>query len=278
VSAVAVPIESEERLVWAARQKLLTGARNNFHKFTPLVVRDDQGAPIRYSHIHFQWIAHINYCWSRDLYAGIFAPFGHGKTSSLSVPLLAYLIGVDPQQRIKIICSGDNPSKLRMQAVKTIVETPIYGAVFPGIERGEKWNDHMMFVERRGHAVDPTIEARGVFTQGTGSRSTTLLFDDVVDIDNSSTHEKRIHVTKQVETLWISRLDDRPGRRARVLWIATPWDLEDASHAMRSRSDFCWLEQRVKEDLSGYESDVYNAGADYLAETTANIEEMVSDP
>jgi len=272
----AVALVDPDRVVWAARQKLLLGARNDFHKFGPAVVRNDQGEPIRYAPIHLWWIAHINYAWSRGKHAGIFAPFGHGKSSALSCPLLAYLVGHNPQERIKIVCAGDSAAALRMQSVKQIMESPLYGHVFPEARRSKrgKWTDHMMVVERRGHAIDPTIEARGVLTKATGARATTILFDDIVDAENSTTPEKRAKNTRLTEVLWMSRLE--PGGRA--LAIATPWDLEDTSYQLRARPDFCWLEQRVKEDLSGYEQDAHNVGLDYAAECSRNVAEMLADP
>lgn len=261
-------------MVRAARQLAILEARQHFHKFAPRVVLDDVGKPIEYVDLHLAWIAHVNYAWSRGLHAGIFSHFGSGKSSGFGCPLLSYLIGRNPQERIKIVCAGDAQAALRLQSVKNIIEAPIYGQIFPNVIRGEKWNDHMMFVERLGHAIDPTIEARGVGTKATGARATKIIFDDAVDIENSSTHEKRVKNTRLVETLWMSRLE--PG--GNVLWIATPWDLEDTSYKMRERPDFVWLEQRVKEDLSGYEQTVYNAGSDYVRETSANMAAMRVDP
>ena len=267
-------VVDRDRFLWATREKLVRGAREHFHKFAPFVVRNEDGAPLRYHQVHLWWIAHINYAWSRGMHAGIFAPFGHGKTSGLSVPLVTYLTGLNPQERMKIVCSGDDAAKLRMQAAKNIIESDLYKLVFPNVVRGDKWTDHQMFVERVGHAVDPTIEARGVKTLGTGMRATAIVFDDVVDSENSTTEEKRNHTTWLVEMKWLSRLE--PG--ARVLWIATPWDGDDASYKMRARPDFCWLEQRAKEDLSGYEQDAYNVGRDYASECAQDVIEMLADP
>jgi len=267
-------VVSQERVLWAARERLVRGAREHFHKFGAFAVRDDVGNPMRYHHVHLWWIAHINYAWSRGMHAGIFAPFGHGKTSSLIVPLAAYLTGINQQERIKVICSGDDAAKLRMQASKRVMESPLYNLVFPEVVPGNLWTDHKLLVERVGHAVDPTVEARGVKTMGTGSRATTMIFDDVVDAENSTTEEKRNHTTWLVEVKWLSRLE--PG--GKVVWIATPWDGDDASYKMRARPDFCWLEQRVKEDLSGYEQDAHNVGRDYLEECSRDVAEMLADP
>lgn len=270
MAAHALDPDAAFRLVKAARHQAIKEARRDFHIFGPVVVQNAEGQPIEYAPLHRAWIAHVNYAWSRGMHAGIFSHFGSGKSSGFAVPLLSYLIGKDPQERIKIVCSGDAQAALRLQSTKTIMESPLYGEIFPGIIRGEKWNDHMMFVERAGHAIDPTIEARGVGTKATGARATTILFDDVDDIENTSTFEKRKKNKRLVEILWMSRLE--PG--GKVLWIATPWDLDDCSHHMMQRPDFVWLVQRVKADLSGYEQTVYNAGSDYLRETTENMVEM----
>jgi len=260
-----------DRMVWAQRERLVMAARERFSAFAPLVVRDADGNPIRYHPLHYHWIAHTSYAWARRLHAGIFSAFGHGKTSAFAVPLLAWIVGTNPQARIKIVCSGDEMARLRLEAVKNIIESPAYEMIFPGVLRGEKWNNHMAFVERAGHAIDPTIEARGVLTKATGARATHILFDDVVDIENSSNHQKRERLRRTVEKVWLSRLE--PG--GRVVWIATPWYLEDASQVMQQRQDFVWLTQPVRPDRTGYRQIVHNAGRDYQPEVEAYVAEMM---
>ncbi len=253
-------------------------ARQHFHVFGQTVCLDNAGQALVYSEIHFAWIAHINYCWSHGLHAGIFAPFGHGKSSGLAVPLLAFLLGRDQRRRIKVVCSADKAAAQRVSLARQILESPAYRRVFPGVRPGYKWTEHMLYAARVGQAIDPSIEARGVFTKGVGSRATEILFDDVVDLANSMEVKSRERVKTYVMKQWMSRLEPN----GHALWIATPWAADDASFMMKAQSDWCWLEHRVHEEAPGvytsYEQEVTNAGPDYEEYVETNIVDMLGRP
>jgi hypothetical protein len=248
-------------------------ARAGLHEFGPLVVRDGTGKPIQYAPIHYAWIAHVNYAWAHGLHAGIFAHMGSGKTSSFLVPLAAWLIGKNIYERIKVVCNGDDAASKRVNAVKRMIESRAYQMVFPNVQQGDKWTDHMLFVERDSGAIDPTIEARGVFTRGVGGRATTLLFDDVCDLNNSITQDMRDQVREHVYQVWLTRLESTADR---ALWIATPWSDDDCSYTLRNSPNWCWLEIRVNNALTAYEREVFNAGPEYEAYTEANMAEMMA--
>lgn len=270
MSAAFVPSLEDRLRIGAAKEQALRDARTNLHVFGQLLMTDGEGKPIAYHVMHLSWIAHVNYCWRRGLHAGIFAHFGSGKTSVV-VPLAAWLIGRNPQERIKLICAADVHAAQRVAAVRNVMESPGYRQIFPGVVAGDKWTDHMLYVERKGYAIDPTIEARGVHTAGAGGRATTILFDDVVDLQNSIDEAQRLRVKTAFHKVWMTRLE--PPRR--VLYVANPWDADDLSHNLRESIDWCWLEQRVDDGLTCYEQEVWNAGPDYQAEVDQNIAEML---
>jgi hypothetical protein len=257
-----------------ARERAVRDARDTFHKFTPLVVLNASGAPIQYSTIHLSWIAHVNYCWEHGLHAGLFAPFGHGKSSAFGLPLLAWLIGRNTQERIKIVCAGDDHAAQRVGLVKMILESPSYRAVFPNVVPGGKWTDHMLFVERSGFAIDATLEARGVFTKGVGGRATTILFDDVCDLSNSggTNNLTRDRVKDFITKQWMSRLEPR----THVLYLATPWHADDASYFLQKQAGWCWLTQRISADFRSIEQEVQGAGADYASRVQQHIADMLA--
>lgn len=242
-------------------QERVRDARGDAIAFAELCARDEKGGPIVLSQIHLSWYWHVEYCWARGMNAGIMAPFGSGKSSALLVPLAAFLIGQDPQRRIKIVSNGDDFAKQRVAAVKGIVESPSYRDVFPEVRRGDKWSDHELFVRREGGAIDPTLHARGVLTKGIGGRADYVLFDDIVDQENASTLGGRTKTKQRARGTWMSRLD---GPHARAMLVATAWHQDDATHDFMASPDWCFLVQRVSQDLERYEQEVINAGADYL--------------
>src|SRR5262249_33579099 len=142
----------------------------------------------------------------------LWAPFGHGKSAGLLVPLIAWLVGRDPQSRIKVVSAGDTNAAKRLGAAKQIMESPDYREVFPDVRRGHKWTDHEIFVRRAGSAIDPTLEARGVETNAVGQRADVILFDDVVNDMNSMEQQQRAKVKDRTHVKWLSRLDPVRGR------------------------------------------------------------------
>ena len=261
-AAAAAPKTREEKIasIEAAHQKRIRLARDRLEVFIEMCGRDENGRHIELAPIHRAWVWHVAYCWERGLRAVILAPFGSGKSSTLAVPLAAWLIGRNVQARLQVVSNGDPYAKRRVGSVKQIIETPTYREIFPHVRPGLKWSDHEFFVRREGHSIDPTLLARGVTTQGVGSRSDATIFDDVCDQLNTADENRRTKVKRIVRDTWLSRLDQIEGR---VLWIATPWHVDDATHDQIQDKQCCTLIQRVAADLESYSQEVINAGPDY---------------
>lgn len=250
----------------ARYQERVVRARTSLPDFIEFAARSEEGAPIELDHIHRMWTHHVNYCWSRGLHAGILAPFGSGKSSTLAVPLSTYLIGRNPQIRIKLVANHDDYAKRRVGAAKAIMETVEYQQVFPHIMPGNQWTDHELEVVRKRGPIDPTLHARGVLTAGVGTRADVEIFDDVCDQLNSEEPGSRRKVKEFVRRTWLSRLDQAAGR---ALWIATPWDPDDATADLMHDQKWCFLKQSVSKDHLHYDQEVFNAGDDYMVGMSA---------
>jgi intein/homing endonuclease len=174
------------------------------------------------------------------------------NSSTLLVPMIAWLLGQDSNRRVKVVTNDDGNATRRTIGVGRIVESPVYQAIFPGVRRGDRWTDHEMFLERKGFSLDPSVQARGVFTTGIGGRADFVLFDDVVDQKNSMDQAQRRKVLDLVEQTWLSRLEPD----GKVLMIATPWHAEDATHNLMRRAGWCTLVQRVSHDCASIEQEV----------------------
>ncbi len=220
-------ITTEHRKAAAKLAQRLLKARTDFTTFVEVVVRNDHGDHLDLATFHRQWITHVDYCWQRGLHCLLIAPFGHGKTSSFAVPLIAWMMGRDPNTRAKIVTNEDGSATKRVGLAKSIIESASFRAVFPTCVKGDKWSEHELFLKRGGLAVDPSLQARGIFTKGIGGRADLVLFDDVVDQLNSADAEQRKKVLAIVEGTWLSRLEPD----ARVLYVGTPWHLDDATTA-----------------------------------------------
>ncbi len=166
------------------------------------------------------------------------------NTSGFSVPLITWMVGNNPNIRIKILTNDDEGAQRRCVAAKKIIESNVYKAVFPQIIKGDKWTDHEIIVKRSGQMVDPTIQSRGINTTGVGSRADLIVIDDIVDQKNSLDPEQRKRILDILNETWLSRLVPD----GKVMWIGTAWYLGDATLESAQRPGWATLIQRVTDD------------------------------
>ena len=226
--------------------------RTDIAKFISRCVRDDHGNLLGLAPMHLYWLQHVEWCWARGLRCMILAHFGSGKSSALAVPLIAFMLGQDPQLRVKQICNDDSSAKRRVGSAKQIFESENFRVAFPDARPGPKWTDHELILVRKGHSIEPSLHARGVFTTGIGGRADRIVCDDVVDQKNSMDEAQRKKVRSLLEETWFSRLEPD----GQVLWIGTVWNLADATHHFMKQPGWCVLVQKISDDCNLIEQEV----------------------
>jgi hypothetical protein len=252
----AAPKLTRAELSEASYRWRLKQARTDLATFIETCGQNEEGGPIELDWIHRAWIWHVHYCWSRGLHAMIQAPMESGKSSALVAPLAAWLIGLNPNVRIKVVCNGDALAERRVGATKRMIESRQYREVFPWIRPGSKWATMEFEVAHKGAGLDATMQARGVMSKGVGLRADYMIFDDVVDQLNARDDIVRNNVKLFVRQTWLTRLAKPNGR---ALWIATPWHNADATMDLMHDARFCTLVQRVRlPDLEFYEQELFN--------------------
>ena len=261
---VEAPFTDDPRIIalrrqFAARAMMTVRARGDLGTFITAVVQDDHGNALDLSPMHQSWLQHMNYCWSHHLRCMVLAHFGSGKSSTLAVPAVAWLLGHNPGLRVKVVTNDDSNAVRRVSGIANIMESSAYHDIFPRFHKGTKWTDHELYVQRSGHALDPSVQARGVLTTGIGGRADLIVFDDVVDQRNSMDPSQRRKVASLIDGTWLSRLEPD----ARVLYVATLWHLDDATHHLLARKGWCSLKQWVSDDCQTIEQEVHGAGPDY---------------
>ena len=230
-------------------------ARVDFTSFVKLCVVDEAANPFKLEDMHLYWHRHVAWCWRKGYKAGIMAHWGGGKSAGLVVPLPAWLLGANPNLRIKIVCSSTELARERVEAVKTLITSPLYRRVFPHIKPGKSWKSSEFTVVRTGQMADQSLQAKGVFGKGVGKRADVLIFDDVVDQLNATVPEQRKKVREFISNTWLGRLT----AGGKVLWISTPWNTDDATYHIMKRPNWCFLVQRVAEDMSYIEQEIHAA-------------------
>lgn len=206
-------------------------------------LRDEKGEPLRLARIHHSWLDFVGKAHAAGLHAGILAPFGHGKTTVLVVGLVLDWIGQNINGRFQIVSANDQIATKRVSSIKAYIErSPEYQRLYPWVRRGDdrNWQKHEITVERDSFSPDPTLQAYGVLSGGTGSRSDGTVFDDVDDLQSlgAATREAR---AEAVDSVWITRL----ANAARAVMPATAWHEEDTAHRKIRSGGWAWIVQAV---------------------------------
>lgn len=257
----------------AACEARILKARTDFNAFVEFCMEDEKGLPVRQAVHHRVWQLHLRHCWESGKHPAILAPFAHGKSVQLIVGLCAFELGRDPNLRIKIVCQTAGKAKERTIAISTFLQKPRYRQVFPWVKAVDKntgltksksakskWTQAEIYLNRGGMAIDPSVQAAGILTSGTGGRADLLLFDDVVDrrnaIDEPALRQK---VIENFNEVWMSRLEPH----GRVSYIGTPWHQADLSHELIRRTGWSVLRMSVAPDFGRLDCEVFNPPTNY---------------
>lgn len=183
------------------------------------------------------------------------------NTQIISVALPLYLLGRNPNTRVKLVCLSDDSAKERVSSIRGYIENDAdYNKVFPHVKPGDKteWTRHKLIVERQTHAKDATIDAKGIVASAIGGRADVLIVDDIFDqrtaVSQPSTREQYLSTYTQV---WLSRVEPN----GRVVCICTRWHEQDlAGYIMADPimiNSYGILIQRVSDDFSGINCEVH---------------------
>lgn len=254
---VVSPTELQRRLFLLKYQKAVLAARDSVDAFSCLVTKTETGDHVEVGDIHRVMTDFVHWTWKKGYYAGILAPFGHGKTTMCVISRTLWELGRSPEIRIKIISATEEVAKDRVASIRKYIEfDPDYQAVFPNIKpaRVGDWGAYRIYVERTSYALDPSVEAKGLFTAGTGGRSDLLIFDDVIDYNNTIKQPAMIPMAYDaINSVWLKRKESW----SRVVMIGTAWHSMDAYHKLRRVSSrWKWLIIRVSDDFTKLECEV----------------------
>lgn len=146
-------------------------ARENPNHFAKLLGYDQD-------HIHQSMQDYL----SRSTDSTIGVPRGHGKSVQAGIRE-AWEIGTNPGIRIKHVCQTDDKASEQIKFVASIMDSPVFKAVFPGISI-ESITTTAISVLRDKIRRDPTIQGSGIYGRA-GGRADILVGDDVCDLRNS---------------------------------------------------------------------------------------------
>lgn len=156
-----------------------------------------------------------------------------GKSEQLTLVRTAWGIGIDPNLRFAIIGATATAAGDRVNAIKELVESRDYRAVFPGVRPGRTWTSEKFTVGNRKTIGDqnPTCQAIGLFTGKLGYRIDRAVFDDVIQITNSATEGMRNKTDQWLRATVLSRMT----RDGRWINVQNPWHKDDFGHRLKSK-------------------------------------------
>lgn len=158
-------------------------------------------------------------------------PREHGKTEQYVIGRTIWELGHNPNLRIKIISNTDAEAMKRVSAIgQHIKGNAKVNNIFPDLKPDTHltWRQHAITVKRDLPGVkDYSVEGFGILSGGTGTRADVIIFDDVVDFENTIKNPALIEKVKDAYfEKWINLLTEY----SKNIYVFTRWHERDLSH------------------------------------------------
>ena len=226
------------------------------NSFLEAVMLDKDGKPIKQASLHEE-IQRTVFRWETDGYRRgvIRAPYNSGKSQQLPIGLAVYLATRKPELEQLIISSDASLSKKRILAIRALVESNEYKYWckqnnFRPLSYGKRDTGSTEFIifESRNRTGNPSFEAHGVLTGGTGQRASYVWLDDICSDKDRHSKAHRDAVFERTSNVWIKRVHDK----GFVYGICTPYHPQDANSRLAKSGSFCVLQIAVNDAKTGY--------------------------
>jgi len=224
--------------------------------FLESVMLDKDGNPIKQAQIHTE-IQSTVFNWEQQGYRRgvIKAPYNSGKSQQLPIGLSVYLATRKPELEQLIISSDAALAKKRILAIRSLVESNEYKYWckqnnFMPLEYGKRDTGSTEFIlfKSRNRTGNPSFEAHGVLTGGTGQRASYVWLDDICSDKDRHSRAHRDSVFERTSNVWIKRVHDK----GFVYGICTPYHPQDANSRLAKSGTFCVLQIAVNDAKTGY--------------------------
>ena len=215
---------------------ILLGARQSASCCIEYVLRDEEtGGRIAQEPIHRAWQRTINEN-DRTL---IWSSVETGKTQQISIGRSLFELGKNPATRIAIVSNTHLQATKIVRSISRYIEDsdPLH-EVFPNLRKAEPWTSSQLFIQRPTVSKDPSVQAFGVHGNVLGARIDLLIFDDVLDYENTRTPQLRQELWDWIQATLIGRLT----RRAKIVCVGTAFHPDDALHRFSKMST--WHSER----------------------------------
>ena len=147
--------------------------------------------------IHFQIATWLQKCWERGETRLLLQAFRASGKSTLIGVFSAWLLWLDPDLRILVLSAESSLSEKMSRTIrKTIERHPLTKKLRPS--NPDQWAGDGFTITRIRVSRDPSVLARGIQANITGSRADVIICDDVEVPNTSDTAEKRIALRERL--------------------------------------------------------------------------------
>jgi len=140
--------------------------------------------------IHFRTAIWLQKCWEHGETRLLLQAFRASGKSRLMGLFSAWLLCRDPDLRILVLAAESSLSEKMVRTIRKIIERhPLTTALRPN--NPDQWASDSFTVNRKRVSRDPSVLARGLYANITGTRADIIICDDVEVPNTSDTADKR---------------------------------------------------------------------------------------
>lgn len=227
-----------------ARRSVARIARDDCAVFNQFVLRDERnGKRIHLAPMHREWHDLLDANPRLVLWAHV----DSGKTSGITVGRSLWMLGRNPNMRGVIITKTAQLAQKIVRTCKEYLERSsdlreVFPHLLPNKDPGMPWTSTMLTVQRSVFAKDASLQATGLFGNVMGSRYDWVVFDDILDAENTRTATPRDHAWDWIRATVFGRLSEN----AQIAFLGNAWHPEDVMHRMEKEPRFVGVRYPVR--------------------------------
>lgn len=269
VSAGAPPKKTAHPKKASLRERVREAALAEHIAFMEAIWKDSSGNPIQPGEIHRVIWDFLDRAAAKGIPALVLAPRGVGKTETLLGFTLRRL-SQRPHLRYQIVSDNDEHAQDRVGAIKHYIQKDKdFRWLFPEValdrtKRGRSTLSKFRLTANK-YSKDPSLEAAGVFSSGTGSRADEQGYDDLCTEKNTLLEPgSRDRVKRTFFKTWLNILV--PG--GWWFYIGTLYHEDDLTHAILNNKAVAHLKIGLSEDFTCYDAEEFWPGDEVAKEYT----------
>jgi hypothetical protein len=150
--------------------------------------------------------------------------------------LTLFILGQDPTARVAIVSATQEIASKAVAVIRDYIDTSVrLRMVFPHLRpsqrKGDPWTQTQITVDRPAGIADPSVVAHGMDSGAIqGSRLNWIIVDDLLNRENTATHEQREKHFGWLFNSVFNRIDKN--KPARIAVMNFSWHNDDALHRL----------------------------------------------